>query len=75
MVNLGAVLEIKAVLIIAIDGFNYEYLGWIITLGNSADPTANSTIFTAGSVDSVDWAKEVLVDSSGQYVAILSGPG
>ena len=75
MVNLGAVLDIKAVLIIVIDGGWEQYLGWYLTFGNSANPTANSTIFTAGSVDSVDWAKEVLVDSSGQYVAILSGPG
>ena len=75
MVNLGAVLDIKAVLIIVIDGGQAQYLGWILTLGNSADPTANSTIFTAGLIDPLEWAKEVLVDSRGQYVAILSGQG
>ena len=50
-------------------------MGWYLTFGNSADPTSNPTMFTAGLNDTVDWAKEVPVSRSGQYVAILSGPG
>ena len=49
MVNLGAILDIIAVLVVGIDpsGLN-NHLGWHLTFGNSADPTSNPTMFTAG---------------------------
>ena len=35
-------------------------MNWYLTFGNSADPTANPTFYTAET--NVDWAKEVEIN-------------
>jgi hypothetical protein len=42
-----------------------------MTFGNSEDPTLNPTIFTS----LTEWAKEILIESSGQYLSFIQPSG
>ena len=48
-------------------------MNWYLTFGNSADPTANPTFYTAG--ENVDWAKEVEINRSGTYLGVVKSSG
>ena len=67
---LKSLLDIKAVLVVGIL-YQAESVNWKMILGDSSDSAMNTPFFTAGTDPSVDWAKEILVNSRGRYMDII----
>ena len=63
--NFGSILRVKAVLALL------RQDAWKMTFGNSEDPTLNPTIFTS----TTEWAKDILIESSGQYLSFIEPTG
>ena len=68
--NFGASVYIKAVLVVGRSGKD-ESVNWTMVLGNSPDSNNNTIKHTAGNYVWGDWMKEILVNSSGQYMDII----